>query len=486
MIVCNVKEMKEFELHTLTSLGISEIELMSRAGANLVKDFVKRVKPNFKNNITIFAGIGNNGGDALVMAIELKKLGYKPDVFVVGDTPKATDAFMYYYDLAGKINIISNASELEFYQEDIINSDIIIDGILGIGITRKIAGYRNDLIKYINESDTVVYSIDMPSGLNPENGIVLGNAIEATFTGIVGFYKLGNLLHDALDYHGKSKVLDIGIIQKYPINRSFIDITEYDLNLSSRKNNSNKYTFGLGIFVGGRKSMMGSIQMSAMAGLKTGMGLSVVVSDLKGNDFTQFYPEIIVQDNVGEEVMPLLKKAACVVFGPGIRVDNGDYRAILEYLLDSNIPLLIDATGFEYLDVTKKYRNKNIVLTPHVGELAKLLGVKTTDINKNSYKYIKKLTDNDFNVILKGQCTTVATKDRIRLLQARNPGLGTAGSGDVLSGIVGAYLATNSVFDAMILGVVTHSKAGLIAKEKYGEISLIASNIIDSIHEVLK
>jgi len=486
VIICNVREMKEFELHTRESLGISEIELMSRAGSKLVKDFIERVKPNSKNNITIFAGTGNNGGDALVMAIELLKIGYKPDIFVVGDTPKATDSFMHYYDLAGKINIISNASELEFYQEDITNSDIIIDGILGIGITREVTGYRSDLIKYINDSDTVVYSIDMPSGLNPENGIVLGIAVEATYTGIVGFYKLGNLLHDALDYHGDSKVLDIGIIQKYPLNRSYIDINDYDLNLLRRKHNSNKYTFGLGVYVGGRKSMMGSIQMSAMSGLKTGLGIAVVLSDLKDNIFTQFYPEIIVENNVGEDVMRLLNKAACVVFGPGISVNNKDHREILNYLLDSNIPLLIDATGFKYLDLTKKYKNKNIVLTPHVGELARMLAVKTEDINKDSYKYIKKLTNKGFNVILKGQCTIIATKDRVRYLQARNPGLGTAGSGDVLSGIVGAYLATNDVFNAMVSGVVTHSRAGLIAKDNYGEISLVASNIIDSIHQVLK
>jgi len=322
--------------------------------------------------------------------------------------------------------------------------------------------------------------------LNPENGIVLGIAVEATYTGIVGFYKLGNLLHDALDYHGDSKVLDIGIIQKYPLNRSYIDINDYDLNLLRRKHNSNKYTFGLGVYVGGRKSMMGSIQMSAMSGLKTGLGIAVVLSDLKDNIFTQFYPEIIVENNVGEDVMRLLNKAACVVFGPGISVNNKDHREILNYLLDSNIPLLIDATGFKYLDLTKKYKNKNIVLTPHVGELARMLAVKTEDINKDSYKYIKKLTNKGFNVILKGQCTIIATKDRVRYLQARNPGLGTAGSGDVLSGIVGAYLATNDVFNAMVSGVVTHSRAGLIAKDNYGEISLVASNIIDSIHQVLK
>ncbi|MCK4551683.1 MAG: NAD(P)H-hydrate dehydratase [Tenericutes bacterium] len=486
MIVVNVKEMRDFEAHTMKSLGISELELMNRAGYYLAKDFIKRVKPIKKSIISVFAGIGNNGGDSLVMAIELQKQGYKPIVYVIGDIPKASDSFMHYFDIVGKIINISNLEELESKQFEIIESDYIIDGIFGIGLKKKITGYRSELCNFINNSDTIVYSVDIPSGINPENGSILGNAIKANYTGIIGFIKLGNLLDDALDYHGDNLLLDIGIIQKYPINRNFTDINTFSIDLPKRKNNSNKYTFGLGVFIGGRKSMMGSIQMSAYAGLKTGLGLAVVLSDLKENNFTQFYPEVIMQDNDGIEAKSLVKRASSVVFGPGISIGFENHKQVLNYLLESDIPVVIDASGFKYLDISKKHKNKNIVLTPHIGEISSMFGVSSKDIHKDPLKYIEQLTDNNYNVILKGPSTIIANKERIRFIQAKNPGLATAGSGDVLSGNIAAYLANINVFDAMVLGVVTHSKAGLLAKKKYGEVSLTASNIIEFIHKAMK
>jgi NAD(P)H-hydrate epimerase len=486
MVVVNVKEMREFEQHTMKSLGITELELMNRAGHYLAKDFIERVKPSSKSIISIFAGIGNNGGDSLVMAIELRKKGYNPDVYIVGDIPKASESFMYYYDKVGKIISISCDEEVELYQNAIIRSDYIIDGVFGIGLAKEVVGYRANLFDYINNSDTIVYSVDIPSGLNPENGKILGKAVKANYTGMIGFIKLGNLLDDALDYHGDKKLLDVGIVQQYNVNRNFTEIDSYEITLPKRLHNSNKYTFGLGLFVGGRKSMMGSIQMGAYAGLKTGLGVSMVLSDLEDNQFTQFYPEIIMQDNKFDEVKELLDRANAVVFGPGIKLDNNENKKVLEYMLSKDTPLLIDASGFNYLDINKKHKNHNIVLTPHIGELARMFDVTVNEIHEKPLSYINKLTEKGYNVILKGPSTIIANKDRIRFIQAKNPGLATAGSGDVLSGNIAAYLATHEVFEAMVLGVITHSKAGVLAKEKYGEVSLTASNIIEYIHEVIK
>ncbi|MCK5731988.1 MAG: NAD(P)H-hydrate dehydratase, partial [Tenericutes bacterium] len=395
-------------------------------------------------------------------------------------------SFMHYYDIVGKITNISNLDELESRQFDIIESDYIIDGIFGIGLQKNITGYRSELCNSINNSDTIVYSVDIPSGINPENGAILGNAIKANYTGIVGFIKLGNILDDALDYHGDNLLLDIGIIQEYPVNRNFIDINAFNIDLPKRRNNSNKYTFGLGVFIGGRKSMMGSIQMSAYAGLKTGLGLAVVLSDLKDNNFTQFYPEVIMQDNDGEEANLLVKKASSVVFGPGISIDFDNHKKVLNYLLESDTPVVIDASGFKYLDISKKHKNKNIVLTPHIGELSSMFGVSAGDIHQDPFKYIDQLTNKGYNVILKGPSTIIANKERVRFIQAKNPGLATAGSGDVLSGNIAAYLANVDVFDAMVLGVITHSKAGALARNQYGEVSLTASNIIEFIYKVIK
>ena len=486
MLVLTSKEMKEFEEHTLKALKITEIELMNIAGEALAKDFLLRAHPQKGSSISVVAGIGNNGGDSLVMAIELKKLGFKPIVYVIGELSTTKDAFLHYFDLVGKVISITNKEELELHQQGIMKSEYIIDGLFGIGLSGDVEGYHSDLLDYVNTSKSTVYSVDLPSGIHPDNGLVLGKAIHANYTGVVGYWKMGNLMFDALDYHGDIEVLNIGIAQKYLIKREFIDCKVNEIHKPSRKHNSNKYSNGLGVFIGGRKSMMGSIQMSAMSAMKCGLGITVILSNLKDHNYTQFYPELIIQNHVGEEVFQLLDRAQVVVFGPGLGVHNEDYQKLLNYLLETDIPLLIDASGFTYLDINKSYHNKYIVLTPHIGELAKMFGVQSSQVKEEPFKYINMLSENGFSIALKGPCAILTSKGKTGFIQARNPGLATAGTGDVLSGIIAAFLSREQAYDAMTSGVITHALAANFVREEYGEISLMASDIIASIYKVLK
>ncbi len=485
MIVLNPNEMQEFDRFTLESLKINETDLMQKAGSALTKDFLSRAKPSKKACLSIFAGIGNNGGDALVMAIELKKVGFNPNVFVVGNILKASEAFKYFLDLTKEIKTIDHIEALQLMQTTISKSDYIIDGIFGNGLTREVSGFRKTLFDYINQSKTIVYSIDFPSGISPINGKVLGKAIKANYTGVVGFYKLGNLLNDAIDYHGDIKLLDIDIVQKKSINKVYIDLEKYNIKKIKRLHNSNKYTYGLTVFIGGRASMTGSIQMSAISGLKSGIGLAVVISDIK-KGFTQFYPELIVVDKGSESVLSYIKKADTIVFGPGLELNDEFYKTIIQEAINCNKKIVVDASGLTYLDYENPSNNPNILLTPHVGELAKIFHKKSEEIINDPLFYINKLTKLNYNVLLKGPCTIVSNGDKTIFMQAKNPGLATAGSGDVLSGIIGANLVSNSPLKAMELAVAIHSKASNLAKEKYGETSLIASNIIEFLHEALR
>jgi NAD(P)H-hydrate epimerase len=220
-----------------------------------------------------------------------------------------------------KLNKFCNINKIRYFQR-LINlsfaSDYIIDGLFGIGLSKEITGFRKELIEYINESDTNVYSIDIPAGIHPDNGLVMGIAIQADYTGIIGSYKIGNLINNAMDFHGETNILDIGIINKNVISREIVKLEEYEFATTKRFHTANKYTCGLGVFIGGKKSMMGSIQMSAYAGLRSGLGIVKVLSNLKDNAFTQFYPELIISDNTGEDLIPLLDKAKACVYGPGI------------------------------------------------------------------------------------------------------------------------------------------------------------------------
>jgi len=484
MKVVSAKQMRLFEEHTMKVKSCTGIDLMKNAGMALTIDFLKRANPKKDSLITIVAGVGNNGGDALTVAIELRKLGYSPNVFVVGSLSNTSDAFMHYFDKVGYVEIIDSSNSLEKNQEKLFESDYIIEGIFGIGLTRPITEYREQLIKYINESDTMVYSIDIPSGINPDNGLILGIAIKANFTGVVGFYKVGNLINDAMDYHGEMRLLDIDIIEETPFKSKFVEIGKYHLFLKKRFHNSHKYNYGLGVFIGGSKSMMGSIQMSAMAGLKSGLGIIKILTDQ--SDFTQFYPELIINPNLGNDSIPELEKANVVIFGPGIKKNITNHKILLDYLLEKDIPLIIDGSGFLYIE-PKSYKNKNIILTPHLGELAKFLKVKQAEILKSPLRYIKKITDLGFHILLKGPCNIIASNGEICFIQVNHTGLATAGSGDVLSGIISGMIANNNnILKALTDSVFIQQSSADYAKKIYGETSMLATDILNNIHKVLK
>lgn len=484
MMILKVSEMRDFEDYTMDVLDLSEVELMQKAGLALTSDFIERAKPKIHSKISMILGIGNNGGDGLVMTLELLKRGFKPNVFVVGDVAKASKSFEHYLQFVKSFVNLNSIDDFEDVKHEISDSDFIVDGIFGLGLQRRIEGYRVNLIQEINKSNAKKYSIDIPSGLNPANGMILGEAVHADFTGVIGYYKLGNLLNMALDIHGKIKVLDIGIIAKYIINRQYVELDDQHLHVPEMKHGINKYTMGMGLFIGGRNQMMGSIQMSAMAGLKSGLGISYVGSDLR-KPFTQFYPEIIIVDHQENDFLELIDRAKVIVFGPGIETDNQRYQEIFAYLMSKQKPLIIDASGLQYLDLNKDYENSNIILTPHVGEMARLFNVSTEDILKDPLKYVDILTKKGYHVILKGQTTIIASIDEMLFFQAKNPGLATAGSGDVLSGILAGYAAHYDLFDTMVQAVTIHSRAGMLAKERFGMISMTATNIIEFIHEVL-
>jgi len=484
MFVVTVEEMKRFEQETMSKKQLAEIDLMKIAGDKIAKDFLSRVNPKSEKKISIFAGVGNNGGDALMCATVLQNTGYSPDIYIVGDVKKASDAFLHYFDAVGKIELIYSESSLEDHQTDIFESDYIIEGIFGIGLSKPIVGYRKQLIQYINESKTVVYSIDIPSGIHPENGQILGCAVKANYTGIMGMYKIGNLIGEAMDYQGDSQLLDINLSleQTYPAQK--IDAENYVFNIPSRKHNAHKYNFGYGVFIGGSKGMMGSIQMSAIAGMKTGLGIAKIITGPIDYSFTQMYPELVFEDDLGEESVSLLDKANVVVFGPGIK-HHPDHKILLDELLKRDIPLVIDGTGFSYIE-PKKYKNRSMILTPHAGEFARFFGIKVEELLSNPMKYIKKATSLGFHVLLKGSCNIIASGEDVRFFPVTHTGLGTAGSGDVVSGILAGMLMNFDILPALVNTVYVQNRTAQFVTNQTGETSLLASDLLKHIHMVIK
>lgn len=484
MQVLTVKEMREFDRHTQATLSISEIELMYRAGYTLSKDFLSRVKPKNDIPISVFAGIGNNGGDALVMALELEKLGYPTHVYIVGDIAKASDSFKNYHAQIKRRKHLLIQSDLDQYKDEVMAAKIIIDGISGIGLSRPAEGVAKTVIEWINQTQATVYAIDLPSGLDPTTGLQTGATIKADLTGVIGHYKLGNLLNDALDLEGDIKVLDIGLVDPKHVGRIYLEYETYPLNMIYPKHNSHKYSVGFGQFIGGTSKMSGSIQMSAFAGLKSGLGIAHVLTRYEAG-YPLFFPELVIRDVLDPDIKESFAKASVVAIGPGLPPKDSAFAATIQAALTRKGPLVIDAGGLDYLDITKDYHDKIIVLTPHAGELARLLSVETSEIQKDPLTYLKRLTDKGLYVLLKGPTTIVAAANERYFLQAKNPGLATAGSGDVLTGIVAAFLAKEPPLKAIVHAVVLHAKAARLARKRRGIIGMTATDLINALPDVI-
>ena len=496
--IVNVNEMRFMDEYTCKQLDMSSLDLMKQAGGVIYLSIVEDIRIDKNNDqILIVSGIGNNGGDSLVVALNLMQNGYKVKVVIVGNLTSQTKESKIMLETIINKNIevifINDNTSLSKLSILLKQSSLLIDGIFGIGLKRNIEGIYYDVINLINLSFIDVASIDIPSGINANNGLISGIAIKADFTLIIQNYKIGNLIGDAADYHGSKILLDIGILKVVSKTRRFLlEEDDYIGVLPTRKNNTHKYHYGNVLTVGGSKGMMGAPLLAAYSALRVGSGLSSIAYKEKyQQSIINIYPEIMTttyQDI--DELLQFTNNKNVIIFGPGLGKKDSENIDILRRLLKLNIPMVIDADGIYYLKtLLKEFKTfKNIVITPHYGELAILLDTNSKEIEKNPLEYVEKLTSKyKLIVVLKASTTIIANKDAMYFSNYGNPGMATAGSGDVLSGIIGSMIGKGiRVMDACKISVLLHSLSGEIAKNELGEESLIASDIIKYIPTILK
>ncbi len=496
--VVNVKEMRFMDEYTCTQLQICSLELMERAGSFIYLSILEDIGLDKSvENITIVSGIGNNGGDGLVVGIHLLENHYRVQFIIVGSLDNQTEESKVILErvlnLNGKVFFVNDQKDISKLSIVFRKSTFIIDAIFGIGLTRDVEGFYKDVINLINKSNAHVCSIDIPSGIKTNNGLKAMVAVIADYTIIIQNYKIGNLLNDAKDYHGKTILLDIGILSVVSNSRRFfLRKDEYLNSLPKRLSNTHKYHYGNILTIGGSNGTMGAPVLAGYSALRSGSGLSSIAYNNKYiNNIINIYPELMAKTYVTvEELLAYTNKKNVIVFGPGLgRNDDINYE-ILQELLRLDIPLVIDADGIYYLKaLLGEIKNrKNIVITPHYGELAMLLDTDSSSIQEDPFKYIKILTNTyKMTVVLKGSCTLIANSKTTYFSNYGNPGMATAGSGDVLSGIIASMIGKgNKMLEACKLAVLIHSLSGKYAREAVGEESLIATDIIKHIPNVFE
>lgn len=472
---------KNAEENAVKSGIFSYVELMKNAG-NKASRIINK-KYDLKNKkIAVVCGNGNNGGDGFVIAQNLYQNGFDVTVIIPFGEP-LTETAKHYYNRLDNIEICNTLKE---------NYDILIDALFGIGLNRPLDSRTVDLIEQINNQNAVRISIDIPSGIACDTGEILGKCVNADLTVTFIALKPCFMLPPATDYCGEVEVADIGV-EICDCSYQTIEAPVFE----KRKHNSHKGTFGTALMFCGSYGMLGAAILSAKACLRTGVGIAkCVLCDSIYPTFTAAVPEAVCipvkQTKSGSlpsniNVKELNQKVTAVLIGCGMKNNKHTKKLLKKVLLNTKVPLVIDADGInalsENIELLKK-TNAEIILTPHPAEMARLCGTTVSQVEKYRVKTAREFAlKYNCNVALKGANTVVCTKKgEIFFNMNGNPGMATGGSGDVLAGITVSLLAQGlPVAKALTAAVYIHSQAADEKANILGESALLPSDIIEAL-----
>ncbi len=493
----NTSQIKELDQYTIDQEPIASIDLMERAGTAICKTILNKIE--LDQPVYIFAGPGNNGGDALVLARLLLHAKLNVRVFLLHSGKLSADCEKNRQRLVeefpGSITILIN----EFIAPEVSHDCILIDGLFGSGLTRPITGFFADAVNWINSCGCKVLAIDIPSGLQgEENSGLNAPIVKATYTFSLQFPKLAFLLPENEKFVGQWEVLDIGILSKAisetESNFTLLETSDIQSILKNRPKFSHKGTFGHALIIAGSYGMAGASILSGKAALRTGAGLVTVHSCSANRVIIQTsVPEIIFQpdqfDNFISDVN-VLEIYNAVAVGPGIGTKSETSGMLRKLLGQLNKPCVLDADALNIISFEKdllKLIPKNSLLTPHPKEFERLFG-KCNSSFERMIKAKKTAQDYDLIIILKGAYTLIALPNGQLIFNSTgNAGMATAGSGDVLTGILAGLLAQGyEAAQAAQLGVFIHGKAADFALIEQSEESMIARDIIDSLGKAFK
>ena len=492
-------QMRQLDEATLKEKKISSLELMERAATAVVEHIIARWKTD--TSFLVMAGPGNNGGDALAVARMLAEKGYGVKTYLFNPQKKLSDNTE-----ANKARILKTEGvdfheiTAQFEPPQTSPDTIIIDGLFGTGLNKPLAGGYASLVKYLNDTGCAIVSIDMPSGLFTEDNTynIKGHIIRAALTLTFQYLKLSLILPDTSEFAGNVEILDIGLSDK---KAEELDTPYYILEredviplLKPRDRFSHKGAFGHALLVAGKHGMMGAALLCAKACMRSGIGK---VTCHVPNDCVN-----IMQVGIPEAILSIDEDGKCftqsvptdnfnsLAIGPGLGTAHETAVAFIEQVRRARIPVVIDADGLNILADHKGWIQQvpaDTILTPHLGEMARL-GTSDNSPYSSLAEAREMAKRHCVYIILKGHYTAICMPDGRTIFNATgNSGMATAGSGDVLTGIIASLLAQKyNPADTCMIATHIHGLAGDIAAANLGEESLMASDIIKYLPEAFK
>ena len=499
MKILTCTQQKEADAYTIANNNILSINLMEKAASLIADEISKRWDRSHR--IVVFAGAGNNGGDALAVARLLFSKSYPVEIYLFNIKGTISEDCMTNIQRLQQCGFtdyheISNA----FEPPKLTAEDVVVDGLFGSGLNKPLSGGFASVVKYINASNAQVVSIDLPSGLMGEDNSnnLRTNIIRADLTLSIQLPKLAFLFPENEDIVGEWKTLDIGISQEFIAQADthyiITEASEMSQLIKPRKRFAFKNNFGHALLIAGSSGMAGASILAARACLRSGVGLLTIHTPVCNHDILQTaVPEAMVQNDVHELYFaePVdLDNYQAIAIGPGIGQEEETALATFDQLADCYIPAVLDADAINILSSHRNYLNRlprRSILTPHIGELERLIG-RCNDSFDRLTKAKELAAYLQCYIVLKGAYSTVITPEgKFYFNPTGNPGMATGGSGDVLTGIILALLAQgHSQENAARLGTFVHGLAGDIACRRTGEISLTASDIIAALPEAWK
>ncbi|HEY9073682.1 MAG TPA: NAD(P)H-hydrate dehydratase [Desulfobaccales bacterium] len=509
MKLVTAAQMRELDRRAMEEVGIPSLVLMENAGRTTY-EILRREFPDPDGEVAVLAGRGNNGGDGCVVARYLAQAGEPVVVFLLGQRDQVRGDARVNLEILRHHGLevveVIDESHLNGLVHRLARAGLIVDAVLGTGLDKPVQGLLATLSDRVNHLRAPVLAVDMPTGLSADSGEVLGAAMQAEVTVTYGWPKLGQILPPGRDYVGRLWQVDIGIPPELAaqLTVELAEARELRELIPDRPFGSHKGTFGHLLVLAGSEGKTGAATLASMAGLKAGAGLVTLGIAASLNDIMEVklteamtlpLPEAPGARALGikalKPILSFLGKGMALAVGPGLGTHPETQELVRRLVQELPQPLVVDADGVNAVAGEPSCLAGAAgarILTPHPGEMARLLGSSPREVQARRLQAARETAARyDCIVVLKGAQTLVAAPDgRVSINSTGNPALASGGTGDVLTGLIGGFLAQGlAAWDASRLGVFLHGLAADQFAAQYGPRSLVAGDLIDWFPEVL-
>ncbi len=477
-----VEQVRELDRIAIQEFGIPGYELMNRAAMASFR--IIRMNWREIDGVAIFCGSGNNAGDGYVLARLMMEARMGVMVYAVAPPTQlkgdALDAFQDYQAIGGKI--------IDFHPNIEYSANTFIDAILGTGVNREVTGRFAKAIETINNTGKTVISLDIPSGLNADTGVKMGQAVCANATITFIGLKQGLFTGDAPDCCGEIyfSSLDVpdDLYQTVPTTTTIMQ----DPNFQDRERCAHKGKFGHVLVIGGSHGFSGAARLAGEAAARIGAGLvSIATQSEHAGYMNIMVPELMCHgvDNQ-QQLRALMQKATVIVIGPGLGQSQWAKQLWLQVMVTTDKPLVVDADALNLLAQNAQY-NDNWILTPHPGEAARLLGCTSSDIHRDRFAAVQAIQEKFGGCcVLKGAGSLITDGNSVLVSTTGNPGMASGGMGDVLTGVISGLLAQGmGNYHAVSNSVYLHGKAADQVAQAFGERGMLASDLMAYLRQLV-